>query len=221
MKIILDENRYIVGYASIGDIIGGIESDLTNLDLAVPFLSAYQLIDGIMIRDDAKFNQMQSGYIDPAVKFEQDQAIKADQELRLERQITAMINATRSLIRADELSAEDLAGMIDLYDPWIPSGHEYKLDDKVTYKGKLWKVIATLPHISQPDWAPDVAFSLFMQVQPAGVIEQFVQPFGGSGTYVLGAKVIFEGKVYENIYTAQPLNLWSPIGLPSGWKLIP
>lgn len=143
---------------------------------------------------------------------------KIDQELRRERQIDAILQATQKLIRVDELTAGEMQAMIDLYPDWIPVGMDYTKDTVVQYGDKLYKVLKD--HPSQADWKPGTAFALYMVVPPKQVIANFVQPFGGSGTYVKGVKVIFEGKVYENIFT-DGLNVWSPVGYPAGWKLIP
>jgi len=54
MKIKLDANGYIIGFASVGDIEGSIETTLTEEELRIPFIDAYKYIDGKLVKDDVK-----------------------------------------------------------------------------------------------------------------------------------------------------------------------
>jgi len=55
--------------------------------------------------------------------------------------------------------------------------------------------------------------------QPQGQddVKDFVQPTGAHDAYAKGAKVRFQGKVYESTI---PNNAYSPAAYPQGWKEI-
>lgn len=126
--------------------------------------------------------------------------------------INANLNATRKLIRVDELSEEELENMIDLYESY-QVGKSYKVDDIFKYEGKLYKVIQE--HTSQKDWIPSELPALYLNMMPENVIPEWKQPSGGHDAYNVGDKVIFEGKVYESIIGG---NTWSPVDYPQGWE---
>ena len=128
--------------------------------------------------------------------------------------IDANLQATRKLIRVDELSEEELLDMIDLYESYQVD-KLYKVDDIFKYEGKLYKVIQE--HTSQDDWIPSELPALYLNMMPVNVIPEWVQPSGGHDVYNVGDKVIYEGKVYESIIDD---NTWSPTDYPQGWKLI-
>jgi hypothetical protein len=128
--------------------------------------------------------------------------------------INANLQATRKLIRVDELSEEELLDMIDLYDNY-QVGKSYQADDIFKYEGKLYKVIQE--HLSLENWVPSELPALYLSMMPENVIPEWVQPAGSHDAYNKGDKVIFEGEVYECIIDG---NTWSPIDYPQGWKLI-
>ena len=130
------------------------------------------------------------------------------------KRIDANLNATRKLIRVDELSEEELLDMINLYDNY-QVGKSYRVDDIFKYEGKLYKVIQK--HTSQEDWIPSELPALYLNMMPENVIPEWVQPTGAHDAYNVGDKVIFEGEVYESIIDG---NTWSPTDYPQGWKLI-
>ena len=128
--------------------------------------------------------------------------------------INANLQATRKLIRVDDLSEEELLEMIDLYDNY-QLDKQYKEDDIFKYEGKLYKVIQE--HTSQENWIPSELPALYLNMMPENVIPEWVQPTGAHDAYSIGDKVIFEGKVYESVIDG---NTWSPIDHPSSWKEI-
>ena len=130
------------------------------------------------------------------------------------KRIDANLQATRKLIRVDELDEEELLGMINLYDNY-QVGKSYRVDDIFKYEGKLYKVIQD--HTSQEDWLPSELPALYLNMMPENVIPEWVQPTGVHDAYSIGDKVIFEGEVYESIIDG---NTWSPTDYPQGWKLI-
>ncbi len=71
-------------------------------------------------------------------------------------------------------------------------------------------------HTTQADWAPPVVPALWKQFRAD--LAAWVQPTGASDAYPQGARVTFEGKVYESKI---PANVWSPAVYPAGWLLIP
>ena len=129
------------------------------------------------------------------------------------KRIDANLQATRKLIRVDELSEEELLGMIDLYENY-EVGKFYKIDDIFKHENKLYKVIQE--HTSQEDWIPSELPALYLNMMPENVIPEWVQPTGAHDAYNVGDRVIFEGKVYESLIDS---NTWSPTAYPAGWKL--
>ena len=136
--------------------------------------------------------------------------IKKAREFR--RKIDANLQATRKLIRVDELSEEELTEMVDLYKSYQVD-KLYKVNDIFKYEGKLYKVIQE--HTSQEDWIPSELPALYLNLMPENVIPEWVQPTGNHDAYNTGDKVIYEGKVYESLIDN---NTWSPLDYPQGWK---
>ena len=128
--------------------------------------------------------------------------------------INANLQATRKLIRVDELSEEELFEMIDLY-PQYEIGYSYLVDDIFKYEGKLYKVIQA--HTSLENWLPSELPALYLNLMPDNVIPEWVQPTMAEDAYNIGDKVIFEGEVYESTIDN---NTWSPTDYPQGWKLV-
>ena len=58
MFLKLDANNYIQGYAIIGGIEGAIEVELNEADIPFPHYEAYQYIDGQIILDEDKLNEL-------------------------------------------------------------------------------------------------------------------------------------------------------------------
>ena len=132
---------------------------------------------------------------------------------KFKKRINANLQATRKLIRVDELSEDELLDMIDLYENYQVD-KLYKVDDTFKYEGKLYKVIQE--HTSQADWIPSELPALYLSMMPENVIPEWVQPTGSHDAYNIGDKVIFEGEVYESIINS---NTWSPADYTSGWLL--
>ena len=83
-------------------------------------------------------------------------------------------------------------------------GIAYTVGDRVRYKDALFKVIQN--HISQSDWTPDIAISLYVPVS-AEAYPQWKQPTGAHDAYNKGDKVTYEAKHYESLIDA---NIWIP-----------
>ena len=128
------------------------------------------------------------------------------------KRIDANLQATRKLIRVDELSPEDLHELVDLYEHY-EIGRHYAKDDVFQYEGKLYKVLKGI--VSQEQYKPNETPSEYLPMQPDGVIPEWRQPTGEHDAYNKGDKVIFEGIVYESLIDG---NTWSPADYPQGWK---
>ena len=83
-------------------------------------------------------------------------------ELTLEK-----ARAYRKLIEKAVQSLEDSDALncVTLYEKWNGDGVEYETGKKLRYKSKLYKV--KQPHVSQADWTPDTAVSLFDLINEA------------------------------------------------------
>ena len=97
---------------------------------------------------------------------------------------------------------------------WI-AGEQVALNSTRTYGGKTYKCIQE--HQTQDGWKPDITPALWQEVIVTPEISDWVQPTGAHDAYPLGAKVRYEGKVYESLINA---NVWSPTAYPQGWKLV-
>jgi hypothetical protein len=89
MFLKLDENNYIEGYAVIGGLEGAIEVDLNEADIPYPHYQAYQYIDGEIILDESKLEEL--------IEAEQNQPLSETEELKqrvaqLEEMVQALLN---------------------------------------------------------------------------------------------------------------------------------
>lgn len=132
------------------------------------------------------------------------------------RKIEANLNATRKLIRVDEISEEELNELVELYETWeidmTFTGND--VGTLINYEGQLYKILQ--PHTTQGDWLPSNTAALYSKMYPEEVIGEWVQPIGEHDAYNKGDKVIFEGKVYESTIDA---NTWNPSEYPQGWEV--
>lgn len=87
------------------------------------------------------------------------------------------------------LEDKDALDVLELYPQW-QSGKDYAVGDRVRYDGKLWKVLQW--HTSQESWKPDMATSLFVQVQ----IESEYGTIDNPIPYSINMELI-EGKYYS------------------------
>ena len=74
MFLKLNDNNYIEGYAVIGGLEGAIEVDLTEDDIPFPHYEAYQYIDGQIILDENKLNEL--------IATENEQPLSETEELK-------------------------------------------------------------------------------------------------------------------------------------------
>lgn len=92
------------------------------------------------------------------------------------------------------------------------TGVAYSMGDRVRYKDALFKVLQN--HVSQSDWTPDIAVSLYVPVS-IDPFPQWVQPSGSHDAFNKGDKVTYEGKHYESLIDG---NVWIPV--TEYWKEI-
>ena len=74
MLLKLDENNYIEGYVIIGGLEGAIEVDLDETEIPFPHYEAYQYIDGKIVLDENKLNEI--------VEAENNQPLSETDELK-------------------------------------------------------------------------------------------------------------------------------------------
>lgn len=95
MFLKLNENNYIEGYAIIGGLEGAIEVDLDEKDIPFPHYEAYQYIDGEIILDENKLNEI--------IESEKNQPLSETEELKqrvaqLEAMVETLLNEKQSEI---------------------------------------------------------------------------------------------------------------------------
>lgn len=116
---------------------------------------------------------------------------------------------------AEVMDDESAVDYIDLFPTWNAGGISYEVGTRVRYEGTLYKVLQY--HTSQESWNPADAPSLFAEVLPGqgGTdIGEWQQP-DSTNPYMIGDRVIFEGKIYESTVDN---NVWSPADYPAGWR---
>lgn len=104
-----------------------------------------------------------------------------------------------------------------LFDEWM-AGASYEEGQRVRCTGQLYKVLQS--HVSQADWTPEAAPSLFAKVLPGQAgnepeegYAEWAQPDSTNG-YAKGDKVIWEGRIWES---AQDANVWEPGATGAPW----
>lgn len=97
----------------------------------------------------------------------------------------------------------------------------YQIGDRVHFAGKVYEsVIAGNtwdPLEYPPGWLLIRDHEPEEGDEPDEVVPEWVEPQGGHDAYSMGARVSFEGKVYESLIHS---NIWSPTAYPQGWQLI-
>lgn len=93
MFLKLDENNYIEGYAIIGGLEGAIEVDLDEAEIPFPHYEAYQYIDGEIVLDENKLNEI--------IEAENNQPLSETEELKqrvaqLEAMVETLLNEKQS-----------------------------------------------------------------------------------------------------------------------------
>lgn len=86
---------------------------------------------------------------------------------------------------------------------WNGNAVLYATGDKVQYDNKLYRVLQA--HTSEPNWTPELAVSLFVEIQTAA-IPDWVQP-SSVNPYMKGDKVKHINKVWISDIDN---NVWEP-----------
>lgn len=81
----------------------------------------------------------------------------------------------------------------EIYPAWKPKEYEYFAGERVSYNDSYYRCIQN--HISQTDWSPDVAVSLWVSISdPAEEFPEWKQPSGAHDAYNKGDKVSHNDK---------------------------
>lgn len=111
-----------------------------------------------------------------------------------------------SLVTLRRIATDEMSLQVpNLYPTW-KMGVSYEAGDRILYSNVLYKVLTS--HISQEDWTPDVAVSLFAKVliPDVNVIPEWEQP-NSTNPYMKDDKVTHNGKTWvSNIDN----NVWEP-----------
>lgn len=114
-------------------------------------------------------------------------------------------------------TVEQQVGMTAAF-PCYKVNKSYDVGDKFQYKNVLYEV--TEKHRAQEDLVPDMETERYKRLSPVeeeDKIKEFVQPTGAHDAYKLGARIRYNGKVYESTIDN---NAYSPDAYPRGWKEI-
>lgn len=106
--------------------------------------------------------------------------------------------------------------------PEYEVGKAYVIDEKFIYgtnevgDPQLYRVVQN--HISQADWTPDTATSLYDAI---GLNKEgypiWSKPTGAHDAYNNGDIVDYEGTLYKSLING---NIYSPIEYPQGWEIV-
>ena len=89
---------------------------------------------------------------------------------------------------------------------WSGNSISYQVGDRVQYEGLLYKCLQA--HVSQVDWTPSSAVSLWTRVDdPGEEWPEWRQPTGAQDAYPKDYKVSFNGKHWKSLVDA---NVWQP-----------
>ena len=110
-----------------------------------------------------------------------------EKAINFRKKIEANLLATQKLIRVDELTESELAGMVDLY-PELQMNVEYKSykEDPQYYKwnDNLYKI--EQKHTTQPHYNLDELPALYTKVVPKGVIRTIPNPITSTKSFSKG-----------------------------------
>lgn len=120
-----------------------------------------------------------------------------------------------ALMAVDYVPDERADEFAPLIPEWEGSGITYEAGRKIRFNGLVYTILIT--HVSQPDWTPEDAPSLFARKltseNPDEILE-WVQP-DSTNPYMKGDKVSYNGDIWESEIDN---NVWAP-GV-YGWKKI-
>lgn len=107
---------------------------------------------------------------------------------------------------AQSLSDEQAMTAPELFHEWEPNSHAYEPGHKVRYEGVVFKVLQS--HMSQPDWIPGNAPSLFARVlnPDPNIIPEWEQP-DSTNAYMRHDLVRHNASTWESLVDN---NVWEP-----------
>ena len=194
MKILLNDEKYVIGYCAIGDIEGSFDCSVELPNDISEKLGFYKFENNQFVLDAEKYNLFQA----------EQQEIKKQEEMLKKFEKEKLMNSL------DDTEAYSIRL---LFDEWT-FGTNYKQNYKVKHNNKLYKCL--LDHKSQSDWTPDVAVSLWVEISdPNEEYPEWKQPTGAHDAYKNGDKVSYKGDKY--ISTVDN-NVWKP--KEYGWELV-
>lgn len=136
----------------------------------------------------------------------------------VEEQAAQIAEKAQIIEDVSEILTDDQAADIPQVFPEWAVNVAYKVDDRRRHGEKLYKCLQD--HVSQADWTPDVAVSLWVEIAKPGEIPVWRQPTGAQDAYNTGDKVHYpdaDSPVYESTIDA---NVYSPADYPAGWRIV-
>lgn len=109
--------------------------------------------------------------------------------------IIKLLNNNKFYTDADISGIRQNVGEIqkEVYPDWIPKGFRYYPGERVSYNANLYRCIQD--HISQADWTPDQAVSLWAPISDSSEEwPEWKQPAGAHDAYNKGDKVAHNDK---------------------------
>lgn len=135
---------------------------------------------------------------------------------RSARAADAALSLSRVLVAENTLGDEDILTMEELY-PYWESGFPLRQGDVVRYGSRLYKTL--LAHISQADWTPDRAGTLFTVVRTSA--ENGAPLLWVAGELVNTGDVrVYESISYRCRQSHTTLAGWEPPRTPSLWEAV-
>ena len=172
-----------------------IDSYDINIQVAEKPVASQITVKSSILYVDTQTNEAYYEYVDRPLTEEEIQAEKISKIAQI---------STKDKVLEGSLKDEEMVMLAGLYPAW-EVGVAYAIDDVISYKGELYKVIQA--HTSQADWAPDIVTSLYTNVMPAGVTAEWRQPTGAHDSYMLGEQVTHNNSLWESTIND---NVWEP-----------
>lgn len=107
---------------------------------------------------------------------------------------------------ASTMADEEAVQFVELFPNWAGDGVSYSANARVRYNGVLYRVLQD--HVSQSDWTPTVATSLFAKVliPDENTIPEWEQP-DSTNPYMAGDTVTHNGVTWTSDVDN---NVWEP-----------
>lgn len=113
----------------------------------------------------------------------------------------------------DKFSDGQALQVAELYPAWH-TGVDYRVGQVVRHGGRLYRCVQA--HLSQADWAPDAASSLWNGIGFTDGVEDWEQPTGEHDAYNVGDRVMHGGSEWVSLANG---NVWEPSdAAPTLWE---